>query len=237
MSFSPPLIQVAGAYRSAGEVADAAQADAARDKAESLNVSAVIEIVVVMAVETPADAKAPGEFVDGDIAVGMGAGRFMADQDIGALLGEPVVVGRENRAVVLARDALAPEPGLLAASEQIFGRGVLRFRRRPPDLRAEDPAQAGDAGAGDFLDPAVQIAMGQGRTEQMVVILVAVGVVVAVDKPDVGQVENRFQRLLQGLGGLDVAQQDDGDGAMLSDGGEEMIETAVGVAAEEDWHN
>ena len=63
---------------------------------------------------------------------------------------------------------------------------------------------------------------------------VGVGVVVAGNEPDFGEVENGGEFELQRTLGLDVAEQDDGLRAVRLDAADDELEMTVGVAEEQE---
>ena len=80
----------------------------------------------------------------------------------------------------------------------------------------------------------MQVTLSQGRAEKVVVVLIAVGVVVAMNEPDIGRVEDwrkfDFKRTLC----LQVTQKHDGIGSVLVNDLQHMFEMTVGVAKEID---
>jgi len=85
----------------------------------------------------------------------------------------------------------------------------LDFRRlrRHPYLPPKHPTQPGDAHPGDLDDPAMQIAASQCRAEQMIVVLVRIGVMVARNEPHLGVFENGSQFDLQLPLRLEIPEQ------------------------------
>lgn len=103
-----------------------------------------------------------------------------------------------------------------------------------PHLLPKHTAKASDSNAIDGYHPTVQIAVDQARLKQMIVVRYAVGVVVPVDEPHLGEIKNGRQHMIHWLGRLDVAEQNDGAGAMSLNSSDHMIELSMGVTAEED---
>lgn len=79
----------------------------------------------------------------------------------------------------------------------------------------------------------MQIAIGQRRAEEVVVIGIRVGVMVAMNPPDFGQVQDGIQRLLQRRLRLQIAEEYDGGRPVLVDEIQHMAEVAMRVAAKE----
>lgn len=67
----------------------------------------------------------------------------------------------------------------------------------------------------------------------MVIVGVGVGVVVAVNPPDLGQVENWLQLLVERALRLQIAQEHHGRRPVLAHGLDDVVKIAVGVAGEE----
>ena len=104
----------------------------------------------------------------------------------------------------------------MPARQRSFGRITLRrsanaeksrLEGRRPEALAEDAAEPRDSKPGELDHAAVQVAVGERRAEELVV--VGVGVVVAVDEPDFSEGEDGCEFEFEGSLGLDVAKQED----------------------------
>ena len=102
----------------------------------------------------------------------------------------------------------------MPARQRSFGRITLRrsanaeksrLEGRRPEALAEDAAEPRDSKPGELDHAAVQVAVGERRAEELVV----VGVVVAVEEPDFSEGEDGCEFEFEGSLGLDVAKQED----------------------------
>jgi hypothetical protein len=95
---------------------------------------------------------------------------------------------------VLAGDAVAPPFLALHGAAHGVARLERRLLDRPPripDLAAEDAAQACNLVPGDLDDASVQVTACEVRSKQVVVVCIGVRVVVPVDEPDLGEIQDR----------------------------------------------
>lgn len=111
--------------------------------------------------------------------VGMTARRLMRHQHIRSLSAQRLVLRREDRAAMPSRQTIAP-PVAAADVGHIRARRLdFRWPWRHPYLPPKYPTQSRDAHPGDLDYPAMQVAASQCRAEQMIVVLVRIGVMVA----------------------------------------------------------
>jgi hypothetical protein len=96
------------------------------------------------------------------------------------------------------------------------------------------PPRAGDLHAGDVNYAAVQIAIAQLGSEQVVVVAFGISIVIPVNPVHLRQREDLREFHMQRLRGLDIAEQDNRGGAIPLDSGDEVAKAAVCVAAEPD---
>ncbi len=118
----------------------------------------IITTVMVMTMKTALHPEMLRQFIQRLEAMRMRTRGFVRDQDIRPLHGQPGNLDRENRAAMLARQAVAPMFISPALGEEVFGRDVPPGLWREPDLPAKDAAKTGNPVARDFRHAAMQIA-------------------------------------------------------------------------------
>lgn len=198
-------------------------------------VRAAVNAVVLVAVHRGVHAHAAGQCVQCRKAIGVVAGGFVCDQDVGLLGGQLLhFVGVDAGPVFQVCAAL---PAVLARgfAGVFVAVAVLGWARvfGVPHRAAKHAAQPGNAcAAGQRDHAAMDVPLGQLGVPHVGKGVFAVRVVVAVDEPDA--VPDGLQLHVQRPHRLQVAQQDDGAGAGLLGRIDDVLPLAVGVAAEED---
>ena len=194
----------------------------------------VVASLMVMAMKGVSDTKGPTKFVDGLETMRMSRGSLMGHQNVRVLPLQAHEVRRKDRAAMFARQATSPPIALAASIQEGLRCLVNRLLRRHPHLLTKHAAKASHAQSVNGHHPAVQIAVSHARREKVIVVSHGVSVVVPVNEPHLCQITNRHQHLIQRLRGLDVAQENNGIGAMRLHSANHMIELTMGVAAEKD---
>lgn len=161
----PKLVELSSSDRTAGLVGDAAESDAEGLEAQAIAVRAVIESIMMMAMKEAGSANAARQLVDRVEAVRMTARCLVRYQDLGALSDETRIVGRKDRAAMLTRQASAPAVALAASSGVIVCCVMLDISWWHPYLPPEDAAQASDPNSGNLHHAAVQVRIGERRSE------------------------------------------------------------------------
>ncbi len=189
---------------------------------------------MVMAMKGVSDTQGAPKFVNGAETMHMSRSRLMAHQNVSVRSVQAQEVRGENGAAMFARQPTSPPVALAASLQESLWCFVNRLLRRHPNLLSKHAAKSRHTHSVNGHHPAVQVALSQARCEQVIVVRRTVGVVVPMNEPNLGQIKNGLKHLIQRLGGLDVAQQNDGVGAMSLHSSNHMIELSMGIAAEED---
>ena len=134
----------------------------------------------------------------------MGVRGFMADQNIRLDRLQVLHVLGKDRAAVLARKTVTPEIPFSTMRKERLAVGVRRWLWRVPDLATEDTAETRHLNTVNFDHSTMKITLRAGK--QVVVVLHSIGVMVAVDKPDVRQVEDGGECQLKWVGEAQVPQ-------------------------------
>ena len=215
-------------------VHDAAEANAESLVSKALVLVAVGAVGVLVAVEGATSLHVASQLVDGVESVRMTAWRFMRDQDVGLLIGQVSPVGLENRAAMLEWDAAVPSVAFAAPTQKFLWAFVGRCTWRPPDLPAENAAESGHTKAGDLRHSAMQVPVSEMGSKQIFVINVGIGVVVAMDPPDLGFVHDLGQLDMQRALGLDVAEKHHCIGLVALDRFDHVAHAAMDITAKVD---
>lgn len=152
------LVVIAATHDIAALVGNASETDAMRLKAESRPMLTIVATVMVMAMKTTRHTQMLSQLIQRLKAMRMRARGFVRDQDIGLLHGQPGNLDGENRAAMLARQAIAPMLIQPALSQKILGRHMPPRLWREPDLAAKHATQASNPVASNLCHTAMQIA-------------------------------------------------------------------------------
>jgi len=74
---------------------------------------------------------------------------------------------------------------------------MLRFPGRHPYLTAKDSTQTGNPNPGDLNNTTMQTPTSKFRPKQIVIVVVAIGIVVPMDEPYVGQAKDWLKFLVE----------------------------------------
>lgn len=118
----------------------------------------IVATVMMMAMKAALHTQMLRQLIQGLKAMRMCARGFMRDQDIGLLHRQPGNLDGENRAAMLARQAVAPILIRPALGQKILGRYMPPRLWREPDLTAKHATETGNPVARDFCHAAMQIA-------------------------------------------------------------------------------
>ncbi len=149
------LVTGANADYAAIFVGNAAEADSVDIEFQALVLAAVVESVVVVAVEGRAHTQAARQFVDLREAVGVATRGFVRHKDIRALTRQSEIIARKNRTAMLSRQSASPQITFAASSSEILGCFECELARWCPYLPAKDPTKTCDSHAGNFYDAAM----------------------------------------------------------------------------------
>ena len=152
------LVVIAATHDIAALVGNASETDAMRLKAESRPMLTIVATVMVMAMKTTRHTQMLSQLIQRLKAMRMRARGFVRDQDIGLLHGQPGNLDGENRAAMLARQAIAPMLIQPALGQKVLGRYMPPGLWREPDLAAKNATQAGNPVASNLCHTAMQIA-------------------------------------------------------------------------------
>lgn len=115
------LVVITATHDIAALVGNASETDAMRLKAEARPMLPIIAAIMVMAMKTARHTQMLSQLIQRLKAMRMRARGFVRDQDVGLLHGQPGNLDGENRAAMLARQAIAPMLIQPALRQKILG--------------------------------------------------------------------------------------------------------------------
>lgn len=152
------LVVIAATHDISALVGNASETNTMRLKAEARPMLPIIAAVMVMAMKTARHTQMLSQLIQRLKAMRMRARGFVRDQNVGLLHGQPGNLDGENRAAMLARQAIAPMLILAALRQKVLGRHMPPRLWREPDLAAKHATQAGNPVARDLCHTTMQIA-------------------------------------------------------------------------------
>ena len=164
--------------------------------------------------------------------MGMDLRGFMADQNIRLECLQVLYVFGKDRATVLAGKTFTPEIPFSAMRKERLAVGVRRRLWRVPDLATEDATETRHLNTVNLDHTTMKSTFRAGK--QVVVILHLIGVMVAVDKPDVRQIEDGCKCLLKWVGETQISQQDHRRRSSMQDTLNDVVKRPMRVTAEQD---